>query len=53
MKIDAGLSFELDKVADQAREIEAAGYDGALTFETSHDPFCLCCLQPNTPPGLS
>lgn len=39
MKIDAGLSFELDKVADQAREIEAAGYDGALTFETSHDPF--------------
>jgi probable F420-dependent oxidoreductase len=39
MKIDGGLGFELDRIPDQAKALEANGYDGALTFETSHDPF--------------
>ena len=39
MRIDAGLSGQLDKVADRARDLEALGYDGAFTTETSHDPF--------------
>jgi probable F420-dependent oxidoreductase len=40
MKIDGGLpSAAPDEVARVARELEDVGYDGALTAETSHDPF--------------
>ena len=39
MKIDGGINFVLDKAADSAREAEEAGYSGAFTAETSHDPF--------------
>ena len=39
MKVDAGISNELAKVATGAKETEAAGYDGAWSIETSHDPF--------------
>ena len=39
MRIDAGLSGQLDKVATRARDLEALGYDGAFTTETSYDPF--------------
>jgi probable F420-dependent oxidoreductase len=39
MKVDGGISFELSKAAASAREAEAAGYDGAWTAETAHDPF--------------
>jgi probable F420-dependent oxidoreductase len=31
--------MELDAVPQAAREVEAAGYDGAWSAETSHDPF--------------
>jgi probable F420-dependent oxidoreductase len=40
MKVDGGLvGVGLDEVAERARELEAAGYDGAYTFEGPHDPF--------------
>ena len=40
MKVDTGLfdgSFK--NIGDKARELEAQGYSGAWTAETSHDPF--------------
>ncbi len=39
MKVDGGLGTDLSKVAAAARDAEAAGYSGAWTAETSHDPF--------------
>lgn len=39
MKVDGGISLDLRKVATSAKEVEAAGYDGAWTAETAHDPF--------------
>jgi alkanesulfonate monooxygenase SsuD/methylene tetrahydromethanopterin reductase-like flavin-dependent oxidoreductase (luciferase family) len=39
MKVDGGLGFDLTKVPQAAKELEAAGYAGAWTAETAHDPF--------------
>lgn len=40
MKVDGTLMVEgLDRVGSAAKELEELGYDGALTAETSHDPF--------------
>jgi probable F420-dependent oxidoreductase len=39
MKVDGGVSTDLGKAAASAMETEAAGYDGAWSAETSHDPF--------------
>ncbi len=39
MKVDGGVSNELSKAASSAKETEAAGYNGAWTAETAHDPF--------------
>jgi probable F420-dependent oxidoreductase len=39
MKIDGGVGWDLDKVGAQAQELEAMGYAGVMTAETSHDPF--------------
>lgn len=39
MKVDGGIPAELRKAAAAAQEVEAAGYSGAWTAETSHDPF--------------
>jgi probable F420-dependent oxidoreductase len=39
MKVDGGISNELGRAAGSAKEAEAAGYDGAWTAETAHDPF--------------
>jgi len=39
MKVDGGIPTQLDKAAPQAVELESAGYSGAWTAETSHDPF--------------
>ena len=39
MKVDGGVGWELDKVGAQAEELEALGYSGIMTAETSHDPF--------------
>jgi len=39
MKVDGGIGWELDKVASEAADLEAMGYSGILSAETSHDPF--------------
>ena len=39
MKVDGGLGNDLRKAGEQAKELEAAGYSGAWTAETAHDPF--------------
>lgn len=39
MKVDGGISIDLHQAASSARDAEAAGYSGAWTAETSHDPF--------------
>ncbi len=39
MKVDGNIGFELDKVVERTKEAESAGYSGAWTAETSHDPF--------------
>jgi probable F420-dependent oxidoreductase len=39
MKVDGSIGFDLKKVAKNAVAVEAAGYSGAWTAETSHDPF--------------
>ena len=38
MKIDGGIGG-LDTAAAQAAGLEARGYDGVMSAETSHDPF--------------
>jgi alkanesulfonate monooxygenase SsuD/methylene tetrahydromethanopterin reductase-like flavin-dependent oxidoreductase (luciferase family) len=40
MKVDTHLAVgEWADLPDEARRLEAAGYDGAWTAEVSHDPF--------------
>lgn len=39
MKVDGGVSTDLHNSAASAQETEAAGYDGAWSVETAHDPF--------------
>ena len=39
MKIDGGIAGGIAGAAASAAELEAAGYDGAWTAETAHDPF--------------
>ena len=38
LKVDGVIGGELSGIAEAARVLEAAGYDGAHTAETSHDP---------------
>jgi probable F420-dependent oxidoreductase len=39
MKVDGGIGTDLRQVAASAKEVEDAGYSGAWTAETAHDPF--------------
>ena len=39
MKVDAIITWELDKAGAQAKELEAMGYAGLKSIETAHDPF--------------
>ncbi len=39
MKVDGGLMGGLERVPDAIRALEETGYDGAITAETSNDPF--------------
>lgn len=39
MKVDGGIGGNLAGAGQQAKELEAAGYSGGWTAETSHDPF--------------
>jgi probable F420-dependent oxidoreductase len=41
MLIDGGLGFDVEKMGDRARAVEAQGYDGAWSTETGHDPFLI------------
>ncbi len=39
MKIDGGLMGDLGEAGRQGAKLESLGYNGAVTAETSHDPF--------------
>ena len=39
MKVDGGITTDLSKAGQSAKDAEAAGYSGAWTAETAHDPF--------------
>ncbi len=39
MKVETGVSLELDKSAADAKRAEELGYDGVVTPETGRDPF--------------
>ena len=39
VKVDGGVSLDLEQTGQSAKDAEAAGYDGVWTAETSHDPF--------------
>jgi probable F420-dependent oxidoreductase len=39
MKVDGGIALDLNKAVQSAKDAEAAGYSGAWTAETNHDPF--------------
>ena len=39
MKIDAFAAADMNRIGEQARELEAAGYDGLRLAELNHDPF--------------
>jgi len=39
MLVDGGVGGDLRVIPDHARELEALGYDGLISAETSHDPF--------------
>jgi len=39
MKVDGGISVNLHETIASAKDAEAAGYTGAWTAETNHDPF--------------
>src|SRR3712207_6463479 len=39
MKVDGGISADLEQTVQSVRDAEEAGYDGVWTAETSHDPF--------------
>lgn len=39
MKVDSGITWELDRVGPQARALEELGYAGLKSIETAHDPF--------------
>jgi probable F420-dependent oxidoreductase len=39
MRVDGGVGVDLETAGASARETEEAGYDGAWSAETGHDPF--------------
>jgi probable F420-dependent oxidoreductase len=39
MRVDGQLGGTLEEAGQRARELEDQGFDGALTSETTHDPF--------------
>lgn len=39
MKVDSGLNCSLAEIPERIRTLESKGYDAALSYETSHDPF--------------
>jgi probable F420-dependent oxidoreductase len=39
LKVDSGIPVNMKDVKERAEWLEAIGYDGGMTAETSHDPF--------------
>jgi probable F420-dependent oxidoreductase len=39
MRVDGGVGVDLETAGSSAKETEQAGYDGAWSAETGHDPF--------------
>jgi len=39
MKVDTGISHQLEKISAQVQAAESMGYDGVRTAEMNHDPF--------------
>ena len=39
MKVDTGISNQLERVPEQVKAAEGMGYDGVRTAEMNHDPF--------------
>ena len=39
MKVDAGITSNLDNAGHEAQALEELGYDGLKSIETAHDPF--------------
>jgi alkanesulfonate monooxygenase SsuD/methylene tetrahydromethanopterin reductase-like flavin-dependent oxidoreductase (luciferase family) len=39
MKIDASASADMQRIGEQAKRLEALGYDGIRLAELNHDPF--------------
>ena len=40
MKVDTGImTDDLSRIPERVKQLEAAGYDGCVSAETSHDPF--------------
>lgn len=39
MKVDGGLSPDMQRIPDSIRQLEEMGYDGAGSAEMNHDPF--------------
>ena len=48
MKIDAGTTWDLRAVGDEARGLEELGYTGLKSIETAHDPFLPLLLAAQT-----
>jgi len=49
MKVDASLNAPITEAGERAGELEAAGYSGAWSVETAHDPFLpLAVAAPHT-----
>jgi probable F420-dependent oxidoreductase len=48
MLVDGGLSFRSDDPGADARELELAGYDGAWSAETGHDPLLITAAAAST-----
>lgn len=44
MKVDGGLGFDAKDAAQTAKRVEAEGFDGLWSAETSHDPFLALML---------
>jgi len=44
MRMDTGLTSNLQRVAEDARKAEALGYAGLWTAEAGHDPYLACAV---------
>jgi probable F420-dependent oxidoreductase len=44
MLVDGGVGFDPERIGEQARRVEADGYDGAWSTETGHDPLLILAV---------